>query len=246
MSLFTNIYLGFSKRRFLKPFNPLSKKARGNFLVSVPSQATEFLKVMPYIAALKKIGNIVMIVPQHHETICSFIKPNKFEIIFYVIPPRVLSKEHDELKKHLGKKSFQHIIELNRPANISLPYLTAAEKRICLYDRTKFPYYNIMLRDNIESLCDLFAIKKYTARRIFTFCLRGIKSTMKKHKKRRPLLFVNGTDKIDWQGDTITMGKDMSADSPEAYRLLVAADAYCGKNDVFYELAKMFSKEIIA
>jgi hypothetical protein len=69
---------------------------------------------------------------------------------------------------------------------------------------------------------------------------------MKKHKKRRPLLFVNGTDKIDWQGDTITIGKDISADSPEAYRLLVAADAYCGKNDMFYELAKMFSKEIIA
>jgi len=245
MSVFTNIYLNFSKRKFLKPFKPLSTKKRRSFLVSAPTQAAEFVKVIPYVTGLKKIGDIVMIAPQRHETICSFIKPKNFQIIFYNIPPLVLSKEYDGLKKQLSQKRFHYIIELNKPANISLPYLTTTERRICLYDQTKFPYYNIMLRDSAESLCSLFKTKKYDPKKIFTFNVRDIKSTMKKYKKKRPLLFVNGTDKIDWQGDTITIGKDISAGSPEAYKLLVGADAYSGQHDVFYEFAKLFSREIL-
>ena len=183
MSVFSNIYLNFSKRRFLKPFKPLSNKKRRNFLISAPTQAAEFVKVIPYVTGLKKIGHIVMIAPRHHETICSFIKPKNFQIIFYDIPPLVLSKEYDGLKRQLSQERFHYIIELNKPANISLPYLTTTERRICLYDQTKFPYYNIMLRDSVESLCSFFATKKYDAKKIFTFYVRDIKSTMKKYKK---------------------------------------------------------------
>ena len=50
MNIFSNIYLGLSKKKFYKPFQPLSKKKRRNFLISAPHKTAEFIRVIPYIA----------------------------------------------------------------------------------------------------------------------------------------------------------------------------------------------------
>ena len=243
--MFTNIYLGLSKKKFLKPFQPISKKKRRNFLISAPSKKSEFLRILPYIAGLKKYGNIVILAANQHKILCDFIKSNNFTFIFYDTLPRVLSKEHKALKEQLQGQRFHYIIELNRPADISLVYLTDVERRIAFYDKEKFPYYNIMLRNSIDSLCDFFAIRKTDQKKLLKFNSRDIKNALKKYNRKNPLLFVNHEDTITWQGDKIIIGKDVTADNPEAYKLLIGADAYCGKHDEFFELAKMMNKEII-
>ena len=246
MSIFTNIYLGFSKKKFLKPFKPLSRKNHRNFLISAPGNAAEFLRILPYIAGLKKYGTIVMLVPNNHKSLCNFIKPNTFNFIFHEILPRVLSKEHNALKEQLHKQRFHYIIELNKPADISLVYLTDVERRIAFYEQEKFPYYNIMLRDSIESLCDFFAVRKTDPKNLLKFHIRDMKSILKKYNKTKPILFVNGRDTVTWQGDKIIVGKDVTADNSEVYKLIIGADAYCGQHDEFFEFAKMLDKEIIA
>jgi hypothetical protein len=245
MSIFTNIYLGFSRKRFLKPFKPLSNKSRRNFLISAPASVAEFIRIMPYIAALKKYGTIVMLVPNTCKSVCDLITPNNFDLIFHETIPKVLSKEHNALKEQLREQRFHYIIELNKPANISLVYLTDVERRIAFYERKKFPYYNIMLRDSIESLCDFFVLRKADPKKIFKFYSRDIKSVLKRYHKQKPILFLNGSDAATWQGDKIILGKDVTADNPEVYKLILGTDAYCGQHDEFFEFAKMFNKEII-
>jgi hypothetical protein len=245
MSIFTNIYLNFSKKRFDKPFKPLSKNKRHNFLISAPDNTADFLKTMPYIAGLKNRGTMVMLTPDIHMPICEFIKSSNLIFMFYDSMPEVLTKEHKALKERLKKDHFHYIIELNNPANISLVYLVDAERRISFYDTKKFPYYNIMLRDGLESLCDFFKIHRTDPRKMLKFYSRDIKSTLKKYNKKPPILFVNGADIDTWQGDKIVLGKDITADDADAYRLVIGADAYCGKHDVFFELARILNKNIM-
>ena len=246
MSIITNIYLNFSKRKFFKPFKPLSNKNRRNFLISAPGDTAEFLRIIPYIAGLKKYGTLVMLVPNSCKSLCDIIKPKSFNFIFCETLPKVLSKEHNTLKKQLHRQRFHYIIELNKPASISLVYLADAERRISFYEQKKFPYYNIMLRDNIESLCDFFVIRKADPKKLLKFYSRDIKSVLKKYNKKKPILFVNGRDTVTWQGDKIIVGKDVTADNPDVYKLIKGADAYCGQHDEFFEFAKMLNKEIIA
>lgn len=245
MGIFSKIYLALSKKKFHKSFKPLSKRTRHNFLISAPDNIAEFLRIMPYIAGLKNIGTMVMLVPQSYRTLCGYIKPKIFEFVFYEIFPEVLSKEHNALKEQLSRKRFHYIIDLNKPAKISLVYLTDAERRISFYNQEMFPYYNIMLRDSIKSLCDFFALQKTDPRKLLKFYVRNIKNALKKFNIKPPILFVNGSNSVTWQGDRIVMGKDIAVDDPDAYNLLIGADAYSGQHDVFFELAKILAKEII-
>ena len=173
------------------------------------------------------------------------MKPNVFEMIFYEEPSKLFSKEYKRLKEKLGNTGFHFLIDLNKPANISLPYLVSAEKRICFYDKNNYPYYNIMIKQNINSLVQFFDIESSDPQNLFHFYVRDLKKTLKKFKKKKPLLFINGENNITWEGDKIIVGKDILSSDPEVYKILYFSDAYYGQCDALYEFMKIFNKRIV-
>jgi hypothetical protein len=245
MNIFETLYLKLSKKRFLKTFKPLGIKKKRNFLISAPSEVSDFLKALPFIEGLKKLGNIVMLMPKKLKDICCYMKPNVFEMIFYEEPSKLFSKEYKRLKKKLGNTGFHFLIDLNKPANISLPYLVSAEKRICFYEKNNYPYYNIMIKQNINSLVQFFDIESSNPQNLFHFYVRDLKKTLKKFKKKKPLLFINGENNITWEGDKIIVGKDILSSDPEVYKILYFSDAYYGQCDALYEFMKIFNKRIV-
>lgn len=245
MNIFAALYLKLSKKRFHKTFRPMGIEKKRNFLVSAPVNVSDFLKTLTFLVGLKKLGTIVMLMPKNLRSISRFMKPNIFETIFYEKPTRLFSKEHKRLKTQLANRNFHFIIELNKPANISLPYLTSVEKRICFYEKNNFPYYNIMIKENINSLTEFFNIKDNNPQNLFHFYARDLKKILKKFGKKRPILFVNGKNNIMWEGSKIIVGKDISSSDLEAYKILYLSDAYHGRCDALYEFAKIFNKKII-
>jgi hypothetical protein len=175
----------------------------------------------------------------------NIIKTNAFQTIFFEEPFHIFSKDFKYLKEQLGQKKFHFLIELNVPANISLPYLVSSERRICFYDKNKYPYFNILVKNDINVLNQFFNIKKCDPQKLFRFYAREVKKLTKKINKKRPLLFVNAENNIPWEGDKIIMGRDFTLPITEAFQMLYISDAYYGKRDVFYELAKVFNKNII-
>ncbi len=245
MNIFTKLYLKTSKRRFLKTFKPLGIKKKRKFLVSTPNSIVDFLKILPFLKELRKLGTIVILVPKKLESIYRHMKPNIFETIFYEEPSGIFTEEYKKLKKQLTDRHFHFLIELNRPANISLPYLTLTDKRICFYEKNNFPYYNIMFKNDLNPLNEFFNIKRSSPKSLFRFNLRESKKLLKQINKKRPLLFVNGKDKVSWNGDQIVVGKDISASDPNIYSILYGCDAYHGQHDAIYEFAKMFKTKIV-
>jgi len=245
MNVVAKLYLKTSKRRFFKAFKPLGIKKKRKFLVSAPNSIIDFVKILPFLKGLRKMGTIVMLMPKKLESIHRYIKPNIFETIFYEEPSGILTEEHKRLKRQLADKHFHFLIELNKPANISLPYLTLTEKRICFYEKNNYPYYNIMMKNDLSPLNEFFNIRKSNPKNLFRFNLRESKKLLKKINKKRPILFVNGKDKIPWKGSQIVVGKDISASDPDIYSILYGCDAYFGQRDIIYEFAKMFNTRII-
>lgn len=245
MNIFASLYLKFSKNRFSRTFKPLGIKKKRNFLISAPSDVSDFLKTLPFIEGLKKLGNIVILMPKNLENIYRYMKPKIFETIFYEEPSQLFSKEYRRLKEKLNNKSFHFLIELNRPANISLPYLASTEKRICFYEKNSFPYYNIMIKHSINSLEQFFNIKSSNPQSLFHFYARDLKKTLKKFNKKKPLLFINGENDITWKGDKIVVGTDVLSSDPEVYKILYFSDAYHGQRDALYEFVKIFDKRIV-
>jgi len=244
MRIFTELYLRLSKNRFRKTFKPLGIKKRRNFLVSVPCNESDFLKTLPFINGLKKLGSIVLLISNDLKNIYQCIKPEIFEAIFYDRPTILFTREYKNLKERLSTRRFHFLVELNKPANISLPYLTPIEKRICFYDRDKFPYYNIMIKNSITSLHEFFNIKETNPELLFQFSKRDLKKIVKKMNKKEPLLFVNGRNSISWEGDKIIVGENIAASDPEIFGILYICNAYCGKCDILYEFAKVCKKQI--
>ncbi len=245
MNIFGELYLKLSKNRFRKTFKPLGIKRRRQFLVSAPCNEGDFVKALPFINGLKKMGSIVMLLSHNLAKIYQYIKPQLFESIFCESPAEIFTKEYNGLKEKLGERRFHFLVELNRPANISLPYLTPIEKRICFYDKNKFPYYNIMIKDSITSLSDFFDIKETDPQLLFHFSKRDLRKLLKKMNKKGPFLFANGRHDVSWQGDKIIVGKDIAVSDPEIYGILYICDAYCGKDDTLFEFAKLFKKSIL-
>lgn len=245
MNIFTELYLKLSKNRFRKTFKPLGIKKRRHFLVSAPYNEGDFIKALPFIDGLKKLGSIVMLVSYNLKNIYQFIRPHIFEPIFCESPTELFTKEYNGLKEKLGERRFHFLVELNKPANISLPYLTPIEKRICFYDEKKFPYYNIMIKDSIASLYDFFDIKETNPQLLFNFSKRDLRKFLKKLNKKEPLLFVNGRNNVSWEGDRIIVGENILASDPEIYGMLYICDAYSGRDDTLCEFAKLFKKPIL-
>lgn len=245
MSIFAELYLRLSKNRFRKTFKPLGIKKRRNFLVSVPCDEGNFLKTLPFINGLRKLGSIVLLLSLDLKNIYQYIKPKLFEAIFFDRPTIIFTKEYKSLKEKLSTRRFHFLVELNKPANISLPYLTPIEKRICFYDRDKFPYYNIMIKNSINSLHQFFNIEETNPELLFHFSKRDLKKVLKKMSKKEPLLFVNGKNSISWEGDKIIVGEHIAASDPEIFGILYICDAYSGQRDTLYEFAKVCRKRIL-
>ncbi len=245
MNIFMPIYLRLSKKRFYRPFKPLGTKKKLWHLVSVPESPAEFFRATPFLVGLSKIGSVVIMMPKDLETIRSFMKAKQFEIILYEKKPLLFSEDYKRVAIQLGNRHFHFLIELNQPANVSLPYLGNIQRRVSFYDRKIFPYYNILVKDSYASLLEFFDIESTNGQEMFHFYSRELKATEKNIQKSRPLLFVNEATPIDWKGGSIIVGKDMMPDDPEIWKVLYIADAYYGKQDAFYEFAVLHKKEIL-
>lgn len=245
MNFMKSFYLSISKQRFVKTFKPLGYIKRRKFLVSLPADTSGLIRILPFVHGLARQGSMVVLVPHTVLPVCQDVKADKWDIISYKPPTDILSKEHRRVKEILEKKKFHYLIELNRPANRALAYLSDVPKRICFYDETAFPYYNIMIKDSVTALGQFFDVKASTSKQIFRYLMGERKDFLSRLGKKRPLLFVNGVTQIGWKGDTLIVNKDLSTSDPAIYEALFFADAYCGKHDAFYEFAKLCEKQII-
>jgi hypothetical protein len=213
--------------------------------VSAPNNARDFFRASSFLTGLNKVGNVVLLMPQGLEQIRSFMKPKQFEIIIYEKCPTLFSEDFKRVAVQLGQRYFHFLIELNKPANPSLPYLGNFQRRVSFYDRSNFPYYNILMKDDYTSLSEFFNIESQNGNDMFHFYSRDLKALEKKLGKPRPLLFVNGVEDIEWKGGKIVLGQDIMADDTAVWKTLYIADAYCGEQDAFYEFACINKKKIL-
>ena len=194
---------------------------------------------------LSRIGSAVLLMPKNLEYIRSFMKPKQFEIILYEKSPTLFSEDYKRIAVQLGERYFHFLIELNEPANISLPYLSNFQRRIAFYHAGNFPYFNIQVRNGYESLHEFFNIESEPTNDMFHFYSRNLKSLEKRLDKPRPLLFINNAEDVDWKGGKIIVGKDIMPDDQDILSVLYMIDAYHGVRDAFYEFALINSKKIL-
>ena len=239
------LYIRVSKGRFRKNFKPLARKKKRNYLVSLPDNEHRFVQALTFLDGLKRIGTVVLLSPRRLEPICACLKTKAFEILYYEKAATVFSKEYKKIKGELSERSFHTIIELNKPANLSLPYLVPAEMRICFYEDGTFPYYNFMIKGTISTLCEFFNIGVTHPKKLFHFSVRQYNSLIKRLEKQKPILFVNSDHDITWEGDKIIVGETLPASSPELYEVLYFCDAYFGNQDALFEFAKIFEKRVL-
>lgn len=245
MSIFLPLYLKFSRKRFQRAFKPLGVIKKQWYLVSVPHETENFFRAYPFIFRLSKIGSVVLLMPKNLEHIRSFMKPKQFEIILYEKSPTIFSEDYRRVAVQLGERYFHFLIELNEPANISLPYLSNFQRRIAFFNKGNFPYFNIQVKNGYTSLNEFFNIKSEDISDMFHFYSRDLKSIEKKLGKSRPLLFINNAEEVDWRGGKIILGKDIMPDDPNIWSVLYTIDAYRGARDAFYQFALINDKKIL-
>ncbi len=249
MNVIQQIYLKTVRYRLYKSFKFLGVKKRDVFLISPPGEVKGFLKVLPFIGGIRKIGNVILLLPETFAPYIGILKPNTFQTIYWKNPPQILTRESDTLKKALRNYQYNWLIELNEIANLSLPNLVDVEKRIAFYRSENFPYYNILIKDGIESLINFFQITSVEPGTLFKFNKLELKTISKKLPAERPLLFVNTTkntmpEGVEWQGGLVVYNK-MVESGEEGCKRLFLCDAYYGPDDEFCEIARIFKKEII-
>ena len=245
MSIILPLYLKITKQRFRKSFKPLGSKKKSWHLVSIPRDAKSFFEATPFLLGLSKSGNVVLLMPKDLEWIRAFIKPKQFEIILYEHRPVLFSEDYKRVRLQLGERYFHFLIELDKPANISLPYLCNFQRRISFYDDRSYPYYNILMKDGYAPLNEFFNIEDQSARDMFHFYSKDLKPVERKYRKLHPLLFVNGTDDIEWKGGKVVLGQDIMKDDPNIWKVLYIVDAYYGKQDAYYAFAQVNDKSIV-
>jgi len=244
MNIAQSLYIRANKKRFAKNFKPIGIKKRANYLISPPSAVTGFLTWLPFLGELHSLGHIIMIASRTLEPVLKIIKPNLFESIFYDKPLTVLTKEFDRVKASLAGKTFTYLIELNSPANLSLPFLTDLERRITFYNTGYFPYYNILFKDDTKGFTSYFPVKAEEPIHYLKLPAAELKKMSKDINKKHPLLFVNGRAPAAWDGDLIIPDRKVTPVT-DIYKLLCICDAYCGADDEFGRLARILNKQII-
>lgn len=183
--------------------------------------------------------------PKSLEHIRSLIKPKHFEIILYEKTPALFSEDFKRVSLQLGERYFHFLIELNEPANRSLPYLANFQRRIAFHHEDNFPFFNIQVKNGYQSLHEFFNIESESITDMFHFYSRDLKSIRKKLSKSRPLLFINNGEDIEWKGSKVILGKDVMPDDPNIWAVLYMIDAYHGIDDAFCEFARINGKNIL-
>ncbi|UCC12513.1 MAG: hypothetical protein JSW02_02980, partial [candidate division WOR-3 bacterium] len=112
MNLLKSFYLSLSRQRFVKKFKPLGYAKKRKFLVSLPSDASGFVRMLPFVHGLARLGSMAVLVPQKVLPLCESVKANKWDFIPYKPPTDILSKEYRRIKDILEKKKFHYLIEL--------------------------------------------------------------------------------------------------------------------------------------
>lgn len=253
MNIFRNFYLKTNKYKLYKPFKPLGFKRKEKFLVSTPVKVKDFLKLLPFLGGLRKLGEVVLLAPQSFVPFLKMFKAKIFQCIYWSKVPEVLTQEFDFLKRELENYNCSWLIELNPDANLALPSLINVERRVAFYDTKNFPYYNILIKDGIDSLVSFFQISSVAPEALFKFNKIELKNISKNLPVERPLLFVNTDEKrtfvkpesLKWTG-SIVSGNKSAEDIELLYKKLYLCDAYYGPDDEFCEMARIFKKEIIA
>jgi|GEM_PF-705746 len=252
MNLIRTFYLKTIRHKFYKPFKPLGLKKRDIFLISVPFKIKDFLKILPFLGGIRKLGNVILLVPQAFAPYIKMFKSKTFQSIYWTKIPQMLTREFDFLKRELINYQCNWLIELNQDANLALPSLIDVEKRIAFYNPKKFPYYNILIKEGIESLISFFQISVIEPDTLFKFNKLELKSISKNLPSQRPFLFVNTSDVrtfvkpegLIWSG-SIVMHNKTAENIEEVCKKIYLCDGYYGPDDEFCEIARIFKKEII-
>jgi hypothetical protein len=245
MSIFTGLKMIWQKRKLGKRFHPLGMRKRRTFVVSVPAASEQVMDTLSFLDGLKAWGQVIVLVPSCIHYIYTWLSKRYFTELVYPKPARRFGKEMTSLQQQLADREIHFLIELNKPVNLSLPFLTNAEKRMCFFDGANFPYYNIMMKDGYISLHEFFSIRKSDPVKAISYAKRTKSQMRKAYGRRKPLCLVNGTVPATWSGDTIILGKDIPRTHPDVLCLLYCADAYSGAQDILYEFARAYKKEII-
>ena len=245
MSIFTDLKMTWQKRKLGKQFHPLGLKKRRTIVVSVPSASEQVMDTLAFLNGLKTWGQVIVLIPACVHYIYTWLSKRYFIDLVYPKPVRRFGKEIKPLELQLSDRRIHFLIELNKPVNLSLPFMTNAEKRICFFDDATFPYYNIMMKDGYTSLHEFFNVKKFDPVKAISFAKSTKSQVRKAYHKRKPLCLVNGTAPSTWTGDTIILDKDIPRAHPDVLPLLHCADAYCGARDVLYDFARAYRKEIV-
>jgi hypothetical protein len=236
----------WQKRKLDKEFHPLGLKKRRTFVVSVPSTPGMVMDTLSFLGGLKNWGQVIVLVPACVHHYYTWLSKRYFTDLVYPKPVRYFGKESKILQAQLTDQDIHYLIELNKPVNLSLPFITSAEKRICFFDAAHYPFYNIMMKDGYTSLHEFFDIKKTDPVKVLSYAKKTKTQIRKAYGKRKPLCLVNGLVPTTWSGDTIVLEKDIPRTHPDVLCLLYCAEAYCGHHDVLYDFARAYKKQIIA
>lgn len=245
MSIFTTLRLSLTKKRFIKQFHPLGMKKKRTFLVSVPQESDAVMETLSFLGGLRTWGRVLVLIPNSVNNLYYFMKENHYERFVYERSGQNAGKSRKSLMENLKKHRFHFLIELNKPADTSLPYVTSIEKRVCFYNKDTYPYYNILIKNGFTSLNEFFTIKKINPAKVLSFVGRTKSKVLSRYGKRKPLCIINGALPKVWQGDTMVIGSEITRSDPELVSVIHSADSYCGAHDILYDFAKLFKKTII-
>ncbi|MGQ9464889.1 MAG: hypothetical protein ACUVQ4_04185 [bacterium] len=252
MNILRTIYLKTIRYKLYKSFKPLGFKKGEDFLISTPTKIKDFLKLLPFLGGIRKMGNVILLVPQTFAPFIKMFRTRTFQSIYWSKIPLIFTREFDLLKQELENYQCNWLIELNENANIALPSLVNAERRVAFYNQRNFPYYNILIKGGIESLVNFFQIPVVEPQTLFKFNKLELRSIFKHLAGQPPFLFVNASETeqfvkpetVEWQGGIVVVNK--SKDDVETMcKKLYLCNAYYGPDDEFCELARIFKKNII-
>ncbi len=252
MNIIQRFYLASIRKKLARSFKPLGLKRRDLYFVSVPHKIKDFLRTLPFLAGLRRSGNVMLFLPETYAPVVRLFKPNLFNAVYWTKIPQVLTREFDSLKKMLENYHFNWLIELNPEANLALPSLVEVERRVTYYNPKYFPYYNILIKGGFEVLMSFFNILNVDSGKLFKFSKLELKDIAKSIPGIRPVVFVNITDRhkfvkpegTEWSGSIVFCEKEKTP-VDEAIKKLFLCDSYYGVDDEFCEFARIFNKPII-
>ncbi len=252
MNIIQQLYLKSVKHKLAKSFKPLGLRNKDSYFVSVPIESKDFLRTLPFLAGLRKLGSVILLAP---ETLAPFIrlfKPDLFNAVYWVKMPRVLTREFDDLKRELKNYQCDWLIELNQKANLALPSLVSVEKRIAYYNSKHFPYYNILVKNGINALMNFFNISDVNPSKLFKLSKLELRQLAKSLPNLHPMVYVNTSNVSqfvkpegdEWSGSIVLHEKNTTSVN-DCLKKLYLCDAYYGLDDEFCEMARIFNKRII-